>query len=375
MLRFSTAGDSHGPVLVGILEGLPAHLRLDLNAINAMLQRRQGGYGRGKRMQMESDELEVLSGLWHGETSGMPLALQIKNQGEKKQDTVRPRTIPRPGHADLAGAWKYGWEEDLNPMIERSSARETAMRVAIGAICKEFLAEFGIHVLGYLRQLGGVDVPPKETEMVRLGKLVRLSQFYSGNPDLDETLRQLVDKTRTTGDSLGGVVEVVSTPLPPGLGSVAHFDRKLDARLALHLMSIPSAKAVAIGDGIEGSSWRGSQFHDPILARDGHIRRASNHAGGIEGGMTNGQRLRVRVHLKPIPTLLQPMETVNMASGEPTKAPYIRSDVVVAPAASVVAEALVAFVLAEAFLEKFGGDTLEELEIAYQNYLKRLKWY
>lgn len=373
MVRFLTAGDSHGPALVGILEGLPAHLKLDLDAVNAVLRRRQGGYGRGKRMQMESDEVEILSGLWRGETTGMPLALQIQNRGAKKQETVRPRTVPRPGHADLAGGYKYGWEEDLNPIIERSSARETAMRVAIGAICEQLLAQFEIEVLGFLRKLGGVDIPPKTTDPSELKVLREQSAFYSGNPAKDEELKRLVDKTREAGDSLGGVVEVITTPLPPGLGSVAHFDRKLNARLALHLMSIPSAKAVAIGDGVEGSAWPGSRFHDPILLENATIKRASNHAGGIEGGMTNGQPLRVRVFLKPIPTLLQPMETVDLKNGRSTKAPYIRSDVVVVPAGSVVAEALVAYVLTEAFLEKFGGDTLEEVQTAYRNYVKRLQ--
>ena len=372
MLRFLTAGDSHGPALVGILEGLPAHLKLDLDAVNAMLRRRQGGYGRGKRMQMETDRLRVLSGLWHGETTGMPLALQIENRGEKKQDTVRPRTVPRPGHADLAGAWKYDWKEDLNPIIERSSARETAMRVAIGAICKQLLSEFGVEVLGFLRKLGGLDVLPKETDFQALKTLVSQSEFYSGNPKMDTALRELVDRTREAGDSLGGVVEVVTTVLPPGLGSVAHFDRRLDARLAQHLMSIPSAKAVAIGDGVEGSDWPGSRFHDPIQLENVRIQRPSNHAGGLEGGMTNGEPLRVRVFLKPIPTLLQPMPTVDLKTGQTTKAPYIRSDVAVAPAGSVVAEALVAFVLAQAFLEKFSGDTVEDVKAAYGNYVNRL---
>lgn len=375
MLRFLTAGDSHGPALVGILEGLPAHLKLDLNAVNAMLRRRQGGYGRGKRMQMETDRLEILSGLWHGETTGMPLALKITNRGEKKQKTVRPRTIPRPGHADLSGAWKYDWEDDLNPIIERSSARETAMRVAIGAICEQLLSQFDIEVLGFLRKLGGVDVPPQTEEWASLKHLVAQSEFYSGNPESDDTLKHLVDETRNAGDSLGGVVEIRTTPLPPGLGSVAHFDRKLDARLAQHLMSIPSAKAVAIGDGVEGSDWPGSAFHDPIRMENGKIRRASNHAGGLEGGMTNGQPLRVRVFLKPIPTLLQPMKTVELTSGKSAKAPYIRSDVVVVPAGSVVAEALVAFVLAEALLEKFSGDSLEDVKTAFRNYVQRLKWF
>jgi len=375
MLRFLTAGDSHGPALVGILEGLPAHLTLDLDAINAMLRRRQGGYGRGKRMQMETDRLEILSGLWHGETTGMPLALKITNRGEKKQETVRPRTIPRPGHADLAGAWKYAWEDDLNPIIERSSARETAMRVAIGAICEQLLSKFGIEVLGFVRKLGGVDIPPKMDDWTSLKNQVAQSEFYSCNPEMDDTLKRLVDGTRNAGDSLGGVVEIRTTPLPPGLGSVAHFDRKLDARLAQHLMSIPSAKAVAIGDGLEGSDWSGSAFHDPIRMENGKIRRTSNHAGGLEGGMTNGRPLRVRVFLKPIPTLLQPMETVNLENGETAKAPYIRSDVVVVPAGSVVAEALVAFVLAEALLEKFGGDTLEDVKTAFRDYVQRLKWH
>ncbi len=375
MLRFLTAGDSHGPALVGILEGLPAHLKLDLNAVNAMLRRRQGGYGRGKRMQMETDRLEILSGLWHGETTGMPLALKITNRGEKKQKTVRPRTIPRPGHADLSGAWKYDWEDDLNPIIERSSARETAMRVAIGGICEQLLSQFDIEVLGFLRKLGGVDVPPQTEEWASLKHLVAQSEFYSGNPESDDTLKHLVDETRNAGDSLGGVVEIRTTPLPPGLGSVAHFDRKLDARLAQHLMSIPSAKAVAIGDGVEGSDWPGSAFHDPIRMENGKIRRASNHAGGLEGGMTNGQPLRVRVFLKPIPTLLQPMKTVELTSGKSAKAPYIRSDVVVVPAGSVVAEALVAFVLAEALLEKFSGDSLEDVKTAFRNYVQRLKWF
>ncbi|GBD93386.1 chorismate synthase [bacterium BMS3Abin05] len=374
MLRFLTAGDSHGPALVGILEGLPAHLPLDWDKINTVLKRRQGGYGRGKRMQMETDQLEILSGLWKGETTGMPLALKIVNRGEKKQETVRPRTVPRPGHADLSGAWKYDWAHDLNPIIERSSARETAMRVAIGAICKQFLAAFGIQVVGFLRALGGVEIPPKTTDLSKLEALIQKSDFYSTNPDFEGQLRELVDQTRKKGDSLGGIVEVITSPLPPGLGSAAHFDRKLDARLALHLMSIPSAKAVAVGDGIEGAGWSGSQFHDPIRIENGKIVRNANHAGGVEGGMTNGQPLRVQVFLKPIPTLLKPMATIDLTDGSSLKAPYIRSDIVIVPAGSVVAEALAAYVLAEAFLEKFGGDTMEDVRFAFKSYKKRLKF-
>jgi len=371
-LRFLTAGDSHGPALFGILEGLPAHLPIDIEAVNDLLARRQASYGRGERMQIESDRLEILSGLWRGQTTGAPLALRIANRASHPPEALSAQTIPRPGHADLPGAWKFDFLKDFTPLRERASARETAMRTAIGAICEQLLARFDIYVLGHVLQIGSVQAKPPEDPVKALRIVRDRSPFHCVDPHVEEAFRREVDQARESGDTLGGVVEVRAEGLPPGLGSVMHPDRRLDALLGLHLLSIPSAKAVEIGDGIAVSSLRGSAAHDPIHKGPKGLVRPTNRAGGLEGGMTNGQPLVVKIYLKPIPTLRQGLPSVDLITGRETPAPYVRSDVVAVPAAAIVAETVVAFVLAQTFLEKFAGDTLDDIVQSYRHYCGRI---
>ncbi|MCD6165997.1 chorismate synthase [bacterium] len=373
MLKYFTAGDSHGAALMGILEGFPAHVPISENRINQILARRQGGYGRGVRMQMEYDQVRLISGIWRGKSSGAPIGLLIHNKSMHDAATVPPRTVPRPGHADLAGAWKYGFEDDFNPIIERASARETAMRVAIGAICQMLLAECQIEVIGHVRQIGSIQTPKLNLPTDELRRLIMQSPVYCADPITSERMVQLVDNAQKTGDTLGGSFEVVTFNPPPGLGSHVHYESRLDARLALHLMSIPSVKAVEIGEGVKGSQQPGSQMHDAILVDSGTVVRGSNRAGGIEGGISNGQPIVVRAYLKPIPTLRQPLPSVDLATGVRTPAPYIRSDVMVVPAAAVVGEAVVAFVIAQALLEKFGSDTLPEIQEHLKFYRNKMK--
>ncbi|RKY80971.1 chorismate synthase [candidate division KSB1 bacterium] len=373
MLKYFTAGDSHGAALMGILEGFPAHVPISENRINQILARRQGGYGRGVRMQMEYDQVRLISGIWRGKSSGAPIGLLIHNKSMHDAATVPPRTVPRPGHADLAGAWKYGFEDDFNPIIERASARETAMRVAIGAICQMLLAECQIEVVGHVRQIGSIQAPKLNLPTDELRRLIMQSPVYCADPITSERMVQLVDNAQKTGDTLGGSFEVITFNTPPGLGSHVHYESRLDARLALHLMSIPSVKAVEIGEGVKGSQQPGSQMHDAILVDSGTVVRGSNRAGGIEGGISNGQPIVVRAYLKPIPTLRQPLPSVDLATGVRTPAPYIRSDVMVVPAAAVVGEAVVAFVIAQALLEKFGSDTLPEIQEHLKFYRNKMK--
>jgi len=373
MLKYFTAGDSHGAALMGILEGFPAHVPISENRINQILARRQGGYGRGVRMQMEYDQVRLISGIWRGKSSGAPIGLLIHNKSMHDAATVPPRTVPRPGHADLAGAWKYGFEDDFNPIIERASARETAMRVAIGAICQMLLAECQIEVIGHVRQIGSIQTPKLNLPTDELRRLIMQSPVYCADPITSERMVQLVDNAQKTGDTLGGSFEVITFNTPPGLGSHVHYENRLDARLALHLMSIPSVKAVEIGEGVKGSQQPGSQMHDAILVDSGTVVRGSNRAGGIEGGISNGQPIVVRAYLKPIPTLRQPLPSVDLATGVRTPAPYIRSDVMVVPAAAVVGEAVVAFVIAQALLEKFGSDTLPEIQEHLKFYRNKMK--
>ncbi len=375
MLSYHTAGHSHGEMLIGILEGFPAHVPISLDFINRMLERRQGGYGRSKRQNIEKDEVEIIAGAWKGISTGAPIGMMIKNKASRLQDEVRPRTIPRPGHTDLAGAWKYGWEHDFNPVIERSSARETAMRVAVGATCQLLLQELGVEILGHVWQLGSVIPQTPELSLAEMRLRVENSPFYCCDPKADEQMREMVDGTKEAGNSLGGVVEVLADNVPPGLGGFRHLEFRLDAQLAQALMSIPSVKAVEIGEGLFGAEKPGSEVHDAIKIENGKIRRTSNNSGGIEGGISNGERIIVRAYHKPIPTMIRGIESVDLKDGSPAQAPYIRSDVVVIPAASVVAEAMVSFVLARALLAKFGQDHLEDIRRNLNTYLKRLKFY
>jgi chorismate synthase len=368
MLRFLTGGESHGPSLTGILEGLPAGLELSEKDLNIQLQRRQGGYGRGERMGLERDEAEIAGGLWKGKTTGAPLVLILQNKGARDQEKEPVVTTPRPGHADLAGAIKYGHWEDLNPVIERASARETAMRTAIGAVCMKMLKEFGIEVFGHVVGLGSTRLETPDLSLEEMRKLRESSSFYCLSLDKEGKLKARVDEARKNGDTLGGIVEVLGLNVPAGLGSYVQYDRRLDARLAFHLMSIPACKGMEVGDGIASAGKPGSQVHDPIRLAEKGIERGANRAGGIEGGVTNGERIVIRAYFKPLPTLKSPLPTIDLVTGKAIVAPYIRSDVTVVPAASVIAESLVGFVLAQAFLERFGGDTLEMVKSAYQGW-------
>jgi len=365
MLRFLTAGESHGPCLVAIVEGLPAGLPLSPEDIDRDLQRRQGGYGRSGRQRIEKDRVEILSGVAQGKTIGSPLALCIRNRDwENWRDREEPPwTVPRPGHADLAGGIKYGLE-DLRLVAERASARETAARVAVGAVARRLLGEFGITVGSYVTEIGGVvaeipDLPLEELWARAEGSDVRCPHEPSA-----ERMRARIDQAREVGDSLGGVIVVGAVGLLVGLGSHVHWDRRLDGRLAGAVMSIPAIKGVETGPAFENARLPGTQVHDEMLPSDSSSPpiRPSNRAGGLEGGMTNGQPLVIRAAMKPIPTTLTPLRSVDLATGEPTTTRYTRSDVCAVPAAAVVAEAMVAWVLAQALLEKIGGDSLAEMQ-------------
>jgi len=369
-LRFLTAGESHGPCLTAIIEGMPAGLHLSEEQINVDLRRRQGGYGRGQRMKIECDKVELLSGVAKGLTIGAPIALRIENKdwANWKGRDVSPWTVPRPGHADLAGAIKYGLD-DLRLVAERASARETAARVAVGAVAKRLLSEFGIAVGSHVTEIGGMvaeipDLPPQE-----LWKRAEASQATAvrcPDPVAAESMRQRIDEAKSAGDSLGGVFVVVVTGVPVGLGSHVHWDRRLDSRLAGAVMSIPAIKGVEIGPAFENARKRGTEVHDEIFlkpeAQSSKLKRCSNRAGGIEGGMSNGQPIVVRAAMKPIPTTVTPLRSVDLVTGEPATTQYQRSDVCAVPAASVVGEAMVAWVIADALMEKLGGDSIKEMK-------------
>jgi chorismate synthase len=374
MLRFLTAGESHGPALTVILEGLPAGLRVDRAAIDADLRRRQGGYGRGGRMKIESDAVEVLGGVRHGLTLGSPVSLLVRNRdhenwrdvmsADPQPDEARERRAlrhPRPGHADLAGAMKL-LTDDLRNVVERSSARETTARVAAGAVCRGLLAEVGVGVRGHVLGIGRAELPSGRTVGFEELADLEASPVRCADAEVAAAMMAEIDAAKRGGDTVGGVFEVAASGVPPGLGSYAQWDRRLDGRLAQALMSIHAVKAVAVGAGFEAGRTPGSAFHDEILFDDAAgLRRGSNRAGGIEGGVSNGQEIRVRGVVKPIPTLLIPLRSINVKSKEAAAASIERSDTCVVPAAAVVGEAMVCLVLADALLEKFGGDSVEEL--------------
>jgi len=366
---------------------MPAGLYLTEQEINVDLRRRQGGYGRGQRMKIEHDEVEILSGVSRGLTIGAPIALRIENKDwtNWKDRDISPWTVPRPGHADLAGAIKYGLD-DLRLVAERASARETAVRVAVGAVAKRLLSEFSIAVGSCVTEIGGVvaeipDFPSSPTlggkEGGELWELAEASDVRCPDPVAAEAMRQHIDEARAAGDSLGGVFVVVATGVPVGLGSHVQWDRRLDARLAAAVMSIPAIKGVEIGPAFENARKRGTEVHDeifinlksqiPNLKRQTlNVKRHSNRAGGIEGGISNGQPIVVRAAMKPIPTTMTPLRSVDLATGEPATTQYQRSDVCAVPAATVVGEAMVAWVLADALMEKLGGDSIEEMKARYQ---------
>ncbi len=372
-LRWVTAGESHGAMLVGILEGVPAGLALADRDLLPMMRRRQGGYGRGKRMEFEEDAPRIVAGLWKGRTTGAPLALIVENRSNRQGRTQRRKTVPRPGHADLAGMLKYGFD-DANPVIERASARETAMRTALGAVAALLLDELGIRLGSHVVSLGGVDAPPLPEEIgaAELERLRRRSDVACWDAEAGRRMIERVDEARERGESLGGTVELRAWGVPPGLGSYSQWDRRLDGRLAQALMSIPSVKAVELGDALEVSRSFGRSAHDVVTVEEGVLVRPTNRAGGLEGGVSNGETLVGRVVLKPIPTQRRPLDTVNLDTGEAARGRYVRSDVAVAPAAGVVAEAVAALTVGDALLEKLGGDHLEDLRAALVAYRERL---
>lgn len=403
MLRFTTAGESHGQALVGILEGIPAGMALLAEHIDEQLARRQQGYGRGRRMQIEQDAVELLSGVRAGETIGSPIAMLIRNRDWKNwQETMDPApragdvalsegegsapakglrkravTRVRPGHADLTGLLKYD-RDDARDILERASARETTARVAVGAICRRLLSEFGVHIGSHVVQLGDIAASRPEPFPDDVNSAADKSQLRTLDADAERRMIERIDQVKAEGNTLGGVCEVVARGLCVGLGSHTSWDRKLDGRIGRAMMSIPAVKGVEIGMGFAASRATGAQVHDEIEpaaknALAGGVRRRTNRAGGLEGGMTTGEPVVVRVAMKPISTLMKPLATVDVATGERAEATAERSDVTAVPAMGVIAEAMLAIVLADAMLEKFGGDSLRETRHNYDGYLSQLK--
>ncbi|NQT46795.1 MAG: chorismate synthase [Candidatus Omnitrophica bacterium] len=374
MLRYLTAGESHGASLVAVLEGMPAGLKIAKERIDRELKRRMQGYGRGDRMRIESDKATILSGLRKDETIGSPITLIIENR-DSSIANLQQVLGPRPGHADLAGGQKYD-RADLRDILERSSARETAARVGVGAICKTFLSEFDIDILSHVVVLGGIEAHTRNLTFSQIRKDASGSDLNCADKAAAKLMRAGIDKARKSGDTLGGIFEIIATGLPPGLGSHVQHDRKLDAGLAAALMSIQSAKGVEIGAGFKAAIRHGSRVHDEIfyLKSKGFFRKTNN-AGGIEGGISNGEPITIRVAVKPISTLRNPLKSVNIKTKQTQKASVERSDVCVVPAAGVVGEAVTAIELAGAMLEKFGGDSIKETLRNYNGYLKQLKSY
>ncbi|NBW96544.1 MAG: chorismate synthase [Planctomycetia bacterium] len=372
MLRYWTAGESHGPALVALVDGFPAGLEVDRAAVDAELVRRQGGYGRGGRQRIETDSVTFLSGLWRGVTLGSPLALEVINKDaklEKLEDVDRPR----PGHADLPGAIKH--LGGVRAVLERASARETAARVAAGALARQLLAAFGIELAGWVTELGEIRLGDRPGTLAELRRLRDASAVYSLHPERDPEVTSLIDRVGKEGDTLGGIVEVRVEGLPIGLGTHAQWDRKLDGRIAQAVMAVQAIKGVEIGLGFEAARRRGSQVHDAIHYDAGErgsatlgFTRPTNNAGGLEAGITNGQPLVVRAAMKPISTLRRPLESVNLRTKQPEEAAYERSDVCAVSAASVIVENVVAFEVAAAFVEKFGGDSVEEMQGRFRLY-------
>jgi chorismate synthase len=391
MLRWLTAGESHGPSLVAILEGLPARVEVTTDDISDSLARRRLGYGRGARMKFEADAVRIVGGVRHGRTQGGPVAIEVGNTEWPKWEQVMaadpvdpevleglarnaPLTRPRPGHADLAGMQKYGFD-DARPVLERASARETAARVALGRVASNFLEQaVGARVVSHVIELGGVRAPaglwPEPDDVARLDE----DPVRCLDADTSKLMVERIDQAHKDGDTLGGVVEVVVHGLPPGLGSHVHWDRRLDSRLAGALMGIQAIKGVEVGEGFELAATPGSLAHDEIVPTEDGIRRLSGRSGGTEGGMTTGEVLRVRAAMKPIATVPRALRTVDVASGEEAVAHHQRSDVCAVPAAGIVAEAMVALVLADAVVEKFGGDSVDETRRNVQSYLDTLRY-
>jgi chorismate synthase len=391
MLRYFTSGESHGEALVAFLSGLPAGLAVDQAFVDRELWRRQQGFGRGGRMKIETDRAHFLSGVHHGKTIGSPIAVLLENRDwqnwkeslpVERGDPEKHRRVasPRPGHADLAGALKYDFAE-ARYVLERASARESAARVAIGALAKLLLRELGVEILSHVIAVGAVSIADREIAWEQIEPLSHQNEVLlsCADADAERRMKEEVDKVLRTGDSVGGVFEVVAHNVPPGLGSYAQWDERLDALLAAAVMSLQAVKAVEIGNGIQAAHSPGSAVHDEIGYQNdagfAGFTRTHNHAGGLEGGVSNGQEIRVRGYLKPISTLRRPLRSVDFATREPVKAAYERSDVCVVPAAGVAAEAMIALTLARSALEKFGGDSMKETKRNFQGYLEQLKNY
>jgi len=375
MLRYLTAGESHGQCLVGILEGLPAGLRADVEYVDMQLKRRQSGYGRSERMSIEEDKVEILSGVVKGTTIGSPVSFLIRNK-DFSIESLPPVTAPRPGHADLAGALKFG-THDARDVLERSSARETAARVAAGAFARLLLREFGIRVISHSVAIGGVEARVTGLSPEEIEERVAGSRLSCADREAEEKMVAAIDRAREKGDTLGGIFEVVVVNIPPGLGSHVQWDKRLDARLAAALMSVQAVKGVEIGMGFEAARRPGSEVHDEIFYDGGRrglkFYRKSNNAGGIEGGISNGEDIVLRAALKPIPTLGQPLASVDLVSKKEVKAAKERADVTVVPAAGVIGEAVVALEIASAFREKFGGDTIAEIKRNFRGYMQQIE--
>jgi len=382
MLRFFTSGESHGKGLIAIIEGLPSGLKINIEKINKELKRRQQGYGRGERMKkIEKDRVEILSGIRWGETTGSPVTFFIPNKDyenwkeilsvyEKDRNESLFMTKPRPGHADLSGAMKF-LRRDLRDVLERSSARETAARVAIGAICKIFLKELNIKIVSFTKEIAGIrarafKLLPEEIEL-----RAESSPLRCLDPVAERKMKMAIDEAKKNGDTLGGVFTVCAYNVPTGLGSNTQWDLKIDGRIAQAMMSIPAVKGVEIGRGFDGARKKGSLVHDPICwSKEKGFYRTSNNAGGVEGGITNGEPIIVRCALKPIPSLLKPLQSIDIKTKEETLASIVRSDICVVPAAGIIGESMLSFVIAREIKEKFGGDSIEELKNNFNNYLE-----
>ena len=370
-LRFLTAGESHGPSLTSILDGMPAGLLITAEIINKELARRQQGYGSGGRMKIENDTVQILGGVMDGETTGAPIALLVQNADHDKWKgkAIEPMTAPRPGHADLTGAVKYGYK-DLRPALERASARETAMRVAAGAVCKHFLAQFGIIIGGYVSSIG--EIQTEFGDMTYEERFIRAEESEVRCPveSSAKKMREEIEKTIHGKNTLGGVLEIVALNLPVGLGSFIQWDKRLEAKLALAIMSVQAIKGVEVGDAFENAKRIGTQAHDPMTLQHSNIQRLTNRAGGIEGGISNGQPIIIRAAMKPIATTLLPQPTVDLASGTESPTKYERSDFCPVPRAVPILESMVAFVLADALIEKLGGDSMHEMKPRFESLRK-----
>lgn len=373
-MRYWTAGESHGKVMTAIVDGFPAGLEIDTDAIDSELRRRQGGYGRGGRQRIETDTVEIMTGIWHGKTLGSPIQLQVINK-DYKLERLEDLPRPRPGHGDLTGAMKY--LGSIRGVLERASARETAARVAAGALAQQLLGVFGIRAFGYVVELGDVAIEPQPGTLEEQLKLRDASELYTLDPSRDEELKTMIDRCGKEGDTLGGVVEVRVEGVPFGLGTHAQWDQKLDGRLAHAVMAVQAFKGVEIGLGFEAARRRGSQVHDPIgydpaqasSPNLGYIR-PTNNAGGLEAGMTNGQPIVIRAAKKPISTLRKPLESIDLNTKQPESAAYERSDVCALSAGSVIIECVVAFEIARALVEKFGGDSVSEMQARWKLFLE-----